>query len=186
MNNVVDRAKNIVVTPKTEWAVVDAEPASVQDIYTRYLVPLALIPAVAGFIGMAIVGISIPGLGTIRTGFFASVMQAILQFGVSLAMVYLFAVIIDALAPTFGGQRNPLAAFKVSAYSMTPAFLAGIFSLIPALSFLGIVGLYAIYLLYLGLPRLMRAPDDKAVAYTAVVVVAAIALWIVIFGILAF
>jgi len=185
MNNVVDRAKNIVLAPKTEWTVIDAEPTSVQDIYARYLVPLALIPAIAGFIGMTIVGISIPGLGTVRTGIFAGLMQAILQFGVSLAMVYVFALIIDALAPTFGGQRNQLAAFKVAAYSMTPAFLAGIFSLIPALSLLGLVGLYSIYLLYLGLPRLIRAPDDKAVAYTAVVVVAAIALWIVIFGILA-
>ena len=185
MNNVVDRAKNIVLAPKTEWAVIDAEPTSIQDIYTRYLVPLALIPAVAGFIGASIVGISVPVLGTVRTGIFTGLMQAVMQFGVSLAMIYVFAVIVDALAPTFGGQRNQLAAFKVAAYSMTPAFLAGIFSLIPALSIFGVVGLYSVYLLYLGLPRLMRAPEDKAVAYTAVVVAAAIALWIVIFGILA-
>jgi hypothetical protein len=185
MNNLVDRAKNIVLAPKTEWAVIDAEPTSIQDIYTRYLVPLALIPAVAGFIGASIVGISVPVLGTVRTGFFTGLVQAVLQFGVSLAMIYVFGVIIDALAPTFAGQRNPLAAFKVAAYSMTPAFLAGIFSLIPALSIFGILGLYSIYVLYLGLPRLMRAPEDKAVAYTAVVFAAAIAVWIVIFGILA-
>ncbi|HEY7385273.1 MAG TPA: Yip1 family protein [Beijerinckiaceae bacterium] len=185
MNNVVDRAKNIVLTPKTEWAIVDAEPTSIQDIYTRYLVPLALIPAIAGFIGMSIVGISVPVIGTVRTGFFTGLVQAVLQFGVSLAMIYVFAIVIDALAPTFAGQRNQLAAFKVAAYAMTPAFLAGIFSLIPALSIFGVLGLYSIYLLYLGLPRLMRTPPDKAAAYTAVVVAAAIALWIVFFGILA-
>ena len=186
MNDVVDRAKNIVMTPKTEWAVIGAEPTTIQDIYTRYLVPLALIPAIASFIGMSIVGVSIPGAaGSIRIGFFAGLMQAILQFGLSLVMIYVIALIIDTLAPTFGGQRNQLAAFKVAAYSMTPAFLAGIFSLVPALSILGILGLYAVYLLYLGLPRLMHAPEDRAVAYAAVVILAAIVLWLVVFGILA-
>jgi hypothetical protein len=184
MNNVVDRAKNIMLTPKTEWPVIAAEPTTIQDIYTRYLVPLALIPAIAGFIGVSIVGVSIPGaVGTVRIGIFAGLMQAILQFGTSLLLVYVLALIIDALAPTFGGQKNLLAAFKLAAYAMTPAFLAGIFSLIPSflLGFLAlIVTLYGVYLLYVGLPRLMRAPEDRAVAYTAVIVLAGFVISLVI------
>ena len=182
--NVVDRAKNIVLTPKTEWLAIAADPTGVRDIYRIYVIPLALIPAVAGFIGASIIGVSIPGLGTVRTGLFAGLVAAILQFGLSLALVYVLALVINALAPTFGGQQNEVAAFKVAAYSMTPAWLAGIFSLIPSISFLSLLGLYGIYVLYLGLPSLMRAPQDRAMSYTAVVVLAAIVLSIVLAAVL--
>jgi Yip1 domain len=182
--NVVDRAKNIVLTPKDEWAAIEAEPTSINDIYKGYVVPLALIPAVAGFIGTSIIGIGIPGVGTVRIGFFSGLVSAILQFGLSLALVYVLALIIDALAPSFRGQKNMLAAFKVAAYSMTPTWLAGIFSLIPSISFLSLLGLYGIYVLYLGLPRVMRAPQDKALGYTAVVVLSAIVLSIVFAAVL--
>jgi hypothetical protein len=182
--NLADRAKNIVLNPRAEWPLVDAEPTTIKDIYTGYVVPLALIPVVAGFIGTSLIGIGVPGLGTVRTGVVAGLIAAILQFGLSLALVYVIALVIDALAPTFAGQKNMLSAFKVSAYSMTPMWLAGVFALIPAISFLSLLGLYGIYLLYLGLPRLMRTPEDKAVSYTAVVVLAAIVLSIVLAGIL--
>src|SRR5215203_300884 len=124
--NLSDRAKNIVLTPKTEWPLVDAEPTTVKDIYTGYVVPLALIPAVAGFIGSSLIGVSVPGLGTVRTGLGVGLASAILQFGLSLALVYAMALVIDALAPTFGGRKDMLSAFKVAAYSMTPTWLAGI------------------------------------------------------------
>jgi hypothetical protein len=181
---VFERAKNITLTSKTEWDVIAAEPTSIGEIYTRYVVPLALIPAIAGLIGAWLVGVTIPGLGTVRASFFAALFGALVQFGMALLLVYVLALIIDALAPTFSGQKNRLAAFKVAAYSMTPAWLAGIFSIIPALSFLSILGLYGFYLLYLGLPRLMRAPPEKAVGYTAVVVLAAIVLSLVLAAIL--
>jgi Yip1-like protein len=181
---IADRAKNIVLAPRTEWTAIEAEPTSINDIYKGYVVPLALIPAIAGFIGASIVGASIPGLGTVRIGFFAGLISAILQFGLSLVLVYVLALIIDALAPTFWGQKDTLAAFKVAAYSMTPTWLAGIFAVIPSISFLSLLGLYGIYVLYLGLPRLMRAPEDKALGYTAVVVLSAIVLSIVLAAVL--
>jgi hypothetical protein len=182
--NLADRAKGIVRTPRTEWSVIDAEPTTIKDIYTGYVIPLALIPAVAGFIGMSLIGIGVPGLGTVRTGLLAGLAGAILQVVLSLALVYAVAWVIDALAPTFGGRKDFLSAFKVSAYSMTPMWLAGIFALIPALSFLSLLGLYGIYVLYLGLPLLMRAPEDKAAGYTAVVVLAALVLSIVLAGVI--
>jgi hypothetical protein len=177
--NVADRAKNIILTPRVEWAAIDEEPARIEDIYKGYVVPLSLIPAIAGFIGMSIVGIGIPGVGIVRTGFFAGLVTAVLQFGLSLAMVYVLALIIETLAPTFGGQKNRLSAFKVAAYSATPMWLAGVFAVIPAISFLSLLGLYGFYLLYLGLPRLMRTPPEKSFSYTAVVVLAALVLTIV-------
>jgi Yip1 domain len=182
--NVVDRAKNIVLTPRAEWPVIEAEPTGINDIYKNYVVPLALIPAVAGFIGTSIIGASIPGVGTVRIGFFAGLISAILQFALSLALVYVLALIIDALAPTFRGQKNTLAAFKVAAYSMTPTWLAGVFAIIPSISFLSLLGLYGIYVLYTGLPVLMRVPEEKAFGYTVVVVLSAIVLSIVFAAVL--
>jgi hypothetical protein len=174
MNNVVDRAKNIVLTPKTEWTAIAVEPTSVQDIYTTYLIPLALVPAIATFIGSTIIGLGVP----------AAFMQGILQFGLALAVIYVVGLIINVLAPTFGGQKDQLSAFKVAAYSATPMLLAGIFALVPtsslALFASLLLSLYGIYVLYLGLPGLMRAPQDRAVAYTAVVVLSALVLFLVL------
>ncbi|HEV8613124.1 MAG TPA: YIP1 family protein, partial [Gemmatimonadales bacterium] len=90
------------------------------------------------------------------------------------------ALIIDALAPSFGGQKNPIQALKVAVYSSTAAWLAGIFAIIPSLGVLGILGLYSLYLLYLGLPILMKAPQDKAIGYTLVVVIVGIVIFVVI------
>lgn len=166
----VDRVRNILLTPKTEWAIVDAEPAGVPEIFTQYVMPLAAIPAVAGFIGGSLVGIGIPGVGTVRIGFFSGLLGAVLQYVLLLAFASVLALIVDALAPVFGGRKDFPAAFKAAAYSSTPAWLAGIFSIVPAFAFLGVVGLYGVYLLYLGLPRLMRVPEAKSAGYAAAIV----------------
>jgi hypothetical protein len=103
----------------------------------------------------------------------------VISYILSLVGVYVLSLIIDALAPTFGGTKNPISALKVAAYSSTASWVVGIFTLIPALSVLGILGLYSLYLLYLGLPALMKAPQDKAIGYTLVVIVSAIVLFVV-------
>src|SRR3546814_386237 len=94
-----------------------------------------------------------------------------MSYVLTLAAIYIVALVIDALAPTFGGQKNPIQALKVAVYSGTAGWVAGIASLLPTLAILGglVGGLYSLYLLYLGLPRLMKAPEDKAVVYTVVV-----------------
>jgi uncharacterized membrane-anchored protein len=73
----------------------------------------------------------------------------------------------------------------VSAYSPTAAWVAGVFNIISALSFLGILGLYSLYLLYTGIAAVMKPPADKALVYTIAVIVCAIIVWIIIFGIVA-
>ena len=98
----------------------------------------------------------------------------------TLGGVYVLALIIDALAPTFNGKRSQIQALKLAAYSMTASWVAGIFDLIPVLWPLTLLGLYSLYLLYLGLPILMKTPSDKAVGYIAVVIIIAIVLSMVI------
>jgi hypothetical protein len=181
---VVERAKRLILTPRAEWEVVAAEPTTIGQIYASYALPLALIPAVAGFVGACLVGMGVPGLGNFRVPLGLGLASAVVQLGIGLALVYVLSMIVDGLAPTFGAEKNLTAAFKLVAYAYTPAWLAGIFNILPSISFLTLLGLYSVYLLHVGLPRLMRVPPGRAGPYTAVVVIAGIVLAVVVGGVL--
>jgi hypothetical protein len=176
--SIVDRVKNILMTPKTEWGVVAAEATPPKDLITGYVLPLAAIAAVAGFVGAVLIGTSVPVLGTVRASVVGGVVMAILQLVMAVVTVFLMGFIIDALAPTFGAQKNMAQALKVAAYSYTPVWVLSILAIIPYLGMLvGLVAIvFAVYLLYLGLPRVMGAPQEKAAGYTALVVVVGIVL----------
>lgn len=178
--NIVDRATAIILRPRQEWDVIRGEQTSTAELYRGYVVPLAAIGPVATLIGIAVFGISIPLLGTVQVPIGTALAQAVVTYALTLAGTYVFALVIDALAPTFSGTKSSIQALKVAVYGSTAGWLAGIFSLIPALSFLGILGLYSIYLLYLGLPVLMGAPRERALPYTVVAVIAVIVIYVVI------
>jgi hypothetical protein len=175
----VSRVKGILLTPKAEWATIDTESATVGSLYTSYIIPLALIPPICTFIGMSLVGFNMLGV-SVRWPVTLGLESALVRYVLSLASTYVLALIIDALAPNFGGQKNQIQALKVAAYSSTAAWVAGIFALLPMLAILGILGLYSFYLMFLGLPALMKSPEDKAAGYTIVVVVCAIILFVVV------
>jgi hypothetical protein len=178
--DIIERVKAILLTPKTEWLVIEREPGDPAYLFANYVAILAAIPAVCGFIGGSIVGISVPIVGTVRVGIVSGIASALIQYLLAFVMVYVMALIIDALAPTFKGQKNQANALKLAVYSMTPVWLAGVFSLIPGLRLLGILGLYGLYLLWLGLPPLMKAPQEKSTGYAAAVVVCAIIISLVV------
>ena len=173
------RAKDIIMQPRAEWPIIDAEPSTIADIYKSYVIILAAIGPVAMLIGQQVFGYSFLGV-TYRPSLGHSIATAVLTYVGSLVSIYVLALIIDALAPNFGGTKNQVKAFKAAAYSWTAAWLAGIFNIIPQLAILSIVGLYSLYLLFLGLPVLMRSPQDKAMGYTVVTILAAIVMWIVV------
>ena len=176
----IDRVKNILLNPRQEWQVIDTETTTVGELYTGYIAPLAAIPAIAQAIGYSVFGVSVPFLGTYRTPIGSALSSALVQYILTLGGVYVLSLIIDAIAPNFGGTKNQIQALKVAAYSSTASWVAGIFALIPGLRFFGILGLYSLFLLYLGLPTLMKAPQEKAFSYTVVVIVCAIVLFMVI------
>ncbi|MEO7057205.1 MAG: Yip1 family protein [Caldimonas sp.] len=173
--SLIDRVQAILLKPKLTWPVIAAEPGDVSSIFSTYVVILAAIPALAGFIGMTVFGFGGFGI-TVRVPIVAGLVNLIVGYLLSLVMVYVLSLVVNALAPTFGGTKNPVAALKVVAYSMTAVWVAGILSLLPALAILGgLIGIgWTIYLLYTGLPVLMRTPADKAGAYTAVTIVCGI------------
>ena len=179
--SLVERATNICLTPNTEWAVIEAEPASTGALLSGYVAPLAAIGAVAGFIGGSVIGRTLPFLGTYRVPLESGLVVAVFTFCMAIVGVFILSLVINALAPTFAGQQNSTQALKLAVYSYTPAWIAGVLQILPLLGILGILGgLYGLYLLYLGIPRLMKCPEDKAVAYTAVVVVCAIVISVII------
>jgi hypothetical protein len=173
--NIVERAKNLILTPAAEWDRIAGETHTVQELYTGWIMILAAIPAIATFIGFSIVGTGAFGF-SYRVPVVAGISNAIASYLLSLAMVYVFALVIDALSPTFGGEKNFAQAFKVAAFAPVASWLAGVFAILPALSILGILGLYSLYLLYVGLPRLMKTPPEKALPYTVVVILVGIVL----------
>ena len=184
--NLVDRVKNILLSPKTEWPVIEQEQTDVKTLYLSYIMILAAIPAIASIIASLLIGGMVgavagrAGLGAGMTGGFA-VGHALVSYVITLVVIFVVALIVDALAPTFGGTKSQINALKLVAYSATAGWVASIATVIPILGWIiAIIGsLYGIYLLYLGLPVLMKCPQDKAVVYLVVVVIVYLVLsWI--------
>ena len=176
----VDRVQTILLRPRQEWPVIDKEEATVSRLYRSYVGPLAAIGPIANVIGIAVFGVSVPLVGAVRASLGSTVVSGVISWILALVGVYVLALIIDYLAPNFGGTRSQIQAFKVAAYSSTAQWVVGIFLLVPALSILSILGLYSLYLLYLGLPVLMRVPQERAVTYVVAIVVVGIVIAIVI------
>lgn len=179
-SGIVERAKNILLKPKETWPVIAAEPATTQSIYIPYVVLLAAIGPLASFIGGQVFGITVFGV-TYHPPLAGALVSAIVSYGLSLATIFILALVIDGIAPNFGGEKNQVQALKVAAYSATAGWVGGIFGILPALAVIGLLfALYGLYLLYLGLPVLMKVPQDKALVYTVVVVVVYIVLFLIV------
>lgn len=178
-NPLIERAKNILLKPLEEWPRIEAEPSTIQEILLRYVLPLAAIGPVASFIGSQVFGYGALGF-SYRPSLLSSLSSAIVTYVLSVIGIFVLSLIADFLAPKFGGTSNRLSAFKLVAYSWTAGLLAGVFGIIPSLAFLAILGLYSVYLLYTGATPLMKVPQDKAVAYTAVTIVCAVLIYIVV------
>lgn len=171
----VDRVKNIILKPQDEWNKIAGEPADVAKIYTGYVLPLAVLSALCAFIGTAFIGF----MG-FRVGIVPGLVGAVLQVVLVLACIFVLALIINALAPTFGSQQDQGQAHKLAAYSATAGLLAGVFMILPPLAMLAIVGIYSWVLLYIGLPRLMKTPEDKRIGYFITIIIVSIVVAIVL------
>lgn len=176
MAGLVDRVKNILLSPKQEWPVIDGEPGDTKEVFT-YVAILAAIPLIFGLIGGLILApVALPFV----------IVPVIVGYILAFVVVYLVAMIANALAPTFSGEKHMPSALKLVAYSYTPAWIGGIFNIIPGVGWVIalLASLYSIYLLYLGVPVLMRSPQDKAIGYTIVIILCAIVLSFIIGAVL--
>lgn len=179
-----ERITKLLKDPRSEWPVIAAEQTTTEQLYKSYIGPLAAIPAIAGFIGGSIIGYSAPFVGTIRTPILTGFVWMVVTFALTLVGVYVSAFIIDKLAPTFDSTPNQLQALKLTGYSATPSFLAGVLSIIPMLGILAIIpALYGIYLFYLGLPVMMKTPESKVIPYMIVAAIVSMLVMFILFAI---
>ncbi|HYM92596.1 MAG TPA: Yip1 family protein [Chitinophagaceae bacterium] len=174
--NLVDRAKNILITPIPEWAVIDKDPANNATIFTTYILPLLLIGAFASFLGFGFIGIH--GL---KAGAGGGAVRGLIFVAFTAVLVFAMAAAIDVLAPSFGSEKNWSKSFKLAAYSLTAAYLGAIFWLFPALWILVLLcSLYSLYALYTGIPVLKKTTADKQIAYFAVILLITVVLAILL------
>jgi hypothetical protein len=172
----VGRIQRLILKPKDEWAAIDADPMTVQGILMGWVAPLAAIGPAARLIQGQVFPVSVFGV-TWRPPLIGSIVTAILTWALIVGMTYVWALIIDALAPSFGGSKNPISALKAAAFSGTAWWLCGIFGILPLLGLLGILGLYSAYLFWVGAPLLMKVPQDKAPGFIIVsMIVGAVAM----------
>jgi hypothetical protein len=178
--NLVERAKSIIFKPSETWMGVKTEQTTVKELFVSYAAILALIPAVASFIGMSLIGTSMMGIH-FRIPILSGIVHLILSYILSLVGVYVVAFIIDALAPSFNSRKDMLSAVKLAVFSFTPAWIGGIFMIIPMLGILTLLAsLYGLYVLYVGLPIMMETPREKTLGYFVVVIVVSIVVSIII------
>ena len=163
-----DRIRNILVSPHAEWDRIEAEPATVPGLYAGYACILAAIGPIAGLIGAQVFG-QRGMFGVFRLSLTASVTAAVLEYALSLGGLYLLALAIDALAPSFGATRNRVQALKLGVYGSTAIWAAQLFQALPMISALSVLGVYSVYLLYVGVPKLMKPAQDKALPYVGAV-----------------
>lgn len=178
--NLIERVKNIIISPKTEWDVIKGETPNTAAIFTGYVLPLAGAAAAAAFIGYGLIGVNL-GFGLRIKGFDWGMYQAITVLAGAFLSVFISAFVIDMLAPSFESEKNMGRSIQLVAYSWTPGWVGGLLAIIPALSIIGgLAGLYGLYLLYEGLPKLKNTSEDKKVAYYVVSLITIILVFVVV------
>ncbi len=176
----LERVKNILLTPDKEWDVINGEQPNTPGIITGYVLPLAGAAAVAAFIGYGLIGFNF-GFGIRLKGMDWGLYQALTVLVGAFLSVFVCAFIIDALAPSFGSEKNLGRSVQLVSYSFTPAWIGGLFAILPSLAIIGsLAGLYGLYLLYVGLPKLKKTPADKHIGYFVVSLIVMIVVFIVI------
>jgi hypothetical protein len=165
MEKVIERVKQIIVAPREALASAKSEVWETQLVLKEYVAVLAAIPAVAQFIGRVVVGHPLLP----KPNFFKALLFSVILYGLSVVGVVLLGKILAALAPNFASDKDDQNAFKLAVCVFTPSFVAGAFSMVPALSAVWLFGgIYGIYILYIGLPILLNTPQDKVQVFTVV------------------
>ena len=178
--NLVLRAKNIILSPASEWEVIKQESITISELFLKYAVILAAIPAIAGFIGYSLFGISL-GFISYHVPVASGILWAVLTYVLNVVGVYVIAFIVDALAPSFGSTKDMIASMKVVVFAYTPAWVAGILYVIPSLSILVMLaGIYTLVLMYMGLQRVKDVPKDKMIGYFVVIIIVSIVIYLII------
>ena len=164
------RARDIL-TEKSIWETLKAEPTSIKNIYINYVVILAAVSPLAQFINQVFSGYSV----------IPSLLFNIVSYAVSLLGLFVVSWIALKLAPTFGGSTDHTNTFKWFAYSMTAFYAASIFILVPYIGWiLTLLGLFSLFQLYVNTTLFTGVSEAKKIPYLAVTLVASFIAWLII------
>ncbi len=178
-SGLIERVKNLLIQPRAEWERIATETTPLPRLLTGYVLPLAAIAALCSFIGLTFVGFGMFGVA-VRVPLVASLSSAVLQVAMALGSIWLLALVIKALAPTFGTEPDENRANQLAAYFPTAGFIGSFAAILPALGILAVIGgIYSLVLLYMGLLRVMKTPDDKRLPYFFAIIVSALLIGIV-------
>ena len=177
--NLIERVKAILLTPKTEWQVIDNEPATPPSILTSYVLPLVIVSLVGTLIRYFV-------FTTISAGITYLIATLIIAFLAAILGYYIATYVIDTLAPSFGSEKNLGKSAQLVAYSGTPGYIAGLLSFLPVIGPLLVFAawIYGIYLMYLGIGPLKKTPEDKKVVYLILSYVVIIAVYFILMAVL--
>ena len=182
--NAIERAKNIITSPNKEWDVIALEQPNTGQIIMGYVLLLAGAAAVAAFIGYGLIGFSY-GFGHYATTGWG-IYYALRVLVGAIVGVFISAFVIDALAPSFGSEKNMGRSIQLVAYSYTPAWVGSLLLIYPPLAIISLIAsLYGFYLMYIGIPKLKKTPADKVAGYFVVSIVTLIVVYCVIYLIMA-
>ena len=159
------RAKSIILEPGKAWQAIAAEDTTTTEIFRTYVLPFALIGPFAGFIGGRLFGTGVYG-PLASGGTLSQLVGAAVALVLTLICYVVLTQIVEGLSPRFGGKTSSVAAAKLVAYSSTPIWLVGLFSLVPMLAPLSVLAFYSIYLAYRGVSPVMEVPAERSGGFT--------------------
>ena len=184
MEKIISTAKQFILSPKSEWEVVKSDKDTAHQHVMKYVLPLALISAVAIFIGVGLIGYRVFGYRVQSVS--GGLAQAIMSLASILIGVYLSGFVIHKLAPTFDTTVSLDKAVKLVGFSYTAILLAGILNIFPPLAFLTFLGgLYSLYILYIGFKPMTNVSDEKSTSYFIVSLLVIVGVYVIIGVVLA-
>ena len=189
--SIIDRAKGILLNPRSEWDEIAKEPATVSDLFIGYAMILAALPAIATILALGVFGIGRDeiAMAGMSTGLVDTIVRTVAGFAVGLGMLYLEALIVKAASPSFNGKSDLIQSLKLMIYASTPSWLIGIAS--PFLADAPLVGLllsigtlaFVVYLIYSGLRPVLDVPQDKVAGFTVVIVLVYVVMIVLVAGV---
>lgn len=172
----------LLTNPDNQWKAIRKDSESVTRLYTGHVLLLALIPAVAGFVGTTQVGWQIGDGQVTRLSINSALSLSVLFYAAMLAGIFILGKFIDFFAATYDAGDQAPRGVAMAAYTATPMFLIGVIAVYPNIWVNMLAGLvaiaYAVYLLYEGLPILMKIPEDRGFMFATAVLTVGLVMFV--------
>ncbi len=168
------RVKYFIINPGSAWDVVYRENRPIKFVRGSFFMPLIIFVSLCSFFG-SLLFIN----NTLKPVY--SLLVAADTFIVLYLGVYGSALVIREITKALDLGHDFVVAFKLVAYSLTPLFLClAVSRLFESLLFINILSLASLYILWIGMVKMLNPPDHKKMP----MVIASVLSMVIIFVIL--